>query len=419
MTATPAPGTEQARPVFVTGLHALAPRTPGTPATTTPSTQQAPRLTRTQKLLIGFVAAGAVAIAGIGFAGSYTAVTALAYDKGFGPFSQFFTLGIDIGIGVFLALDLLLTWLRMPFPLLRQGAWLLTASTICFNAAASWPDALGVGMHAVIPLLFVIAVEAARHAIGRIANITADKHIESPPLIRWLLDPFGTFRIWRRQRMWQIRSYEDVITLERDALKFRRKLRASYGRNWRRKGQAHELLAVHFAKYGTPIAASLAEHDAEMAAANKRQEQTASDRQETAITAATGAGAGDNSSARNRQEERQEERQKPPVAAANSTASTAKKPGHTTSGGAKKDRQDTAGKTAKKATASASIRRSPEEWADVASPVFDSLRDELGTVPTGRQFANAIASAGLGDVSESTAKNIRQWVLAAPAKATR
>ena len=39
-----------------------------------------------------------------------------------------------------LALDLLLTWMRIGFPMLRQAAWLLTVATTLFNGAASWPD---------------------------------------------------------------------------------------------------------------------------------------------------------------------------------------------------------------------------------------------------------------------------------------
>ena len=149
----------------------------------------ATQLTRTHRILIGVVVAGAVVIAGIGFAGSYAAVRELALHKGFGNFSYVFPIGVDAGICVLLALDLLLTWMRIPFPLLRQTAWLLTAATIAFNGAAAWPDPLGVGMHAVIPVLFVVSVEAARHAVGRIADITADKHMEGVRLTRWLLSP--------------------------------------------------------------------------------------------------------------------------------------------------------------------------------------------------------------------------------------
>ncbi|MGW5425176.1 DUF2637 domain-containing protein [Streptomyces sp. NPDC003943] len=212
------------------------------------------QLTRTHRILIGMVIAGAVVIAGIGFAGSYAAVRALAVAKGFGTFSYFFPIGIDAGICVLLALDLLLTWIRIPFPLLRQTAWLLTAATIAFNGAAAWPDPLGVGMHAVIPVLFVVAVEAARHAVGRIADITADKHMEGVRLTRWLLSPVPTFRLWRRMKLWELRSYEQVIKLEQERLVYQARLQARYGRLWRRKAPVEALMPLRLAKYGVPLA---------------------------------------------------------------------------------------------------------------------------------------------------------------------
>jgi hypothetical protein len=212
------------------------------------------QLTRTHRILIGVVVAGAVIIAGIGFAGSYAAVRELAEEKGFGNFSLVFPIGIDAGICVLLALDLLLTWMRIPFPLLRQTAWLLTAATIAFNGAASWPDPLGVGMHAVIPILFVVSVEAARHAVGRIADITADKHMEGVRLTRWLLSPLPTFKLWRRMKLWELRSYEQVIKLEQDRLIYQARLQARYGRSWKRKAPVEALMPLRLAKYGIPLA---------------------------------------------------------------------------------------------------------------------------------------------------------------------
>ncbi|MBB3076633.1 hypothetical protein FHS41_003110 [Streptomyces violarus] len=213
-----------------------------------------PQLTRTHRVLIGVVVAGAVIIAGIGFAGSYAAVRELALKKGFGNFSYVFPIGIDAGICVLLALDLLLTWIRIPFPLLRQTAWLLTAATIAFNGAAAWPDPLGVGMHAVIPILFVVSVEAARHAIGRIADITADKHMEGVRLTRWLLSPVPTFLLWRRMKLWELRSYEQVIKLEQERLVYQARLRSRYGRSWRRKAPVESLMPLRLARYGVPLA---------------------------------------------------------------------------------------------------------------------------------------------------------------------
>ncbi|CAL9657232.1 hypothetical protein SUDANB21_06834 (plasmid) [Streptomyces sp. enrichment culture] len=213
-----------------------------------------PRLTRAHRVLIGVVVFGAVVIAGIGFAGSYAAVRELALKKGFGNFSYVLPIGIDAGICVLLALDLLLTWIRIPFPLLRQTAWLLTAATIAFNGAAAWPDPLGVGMHGVIPILFVVSVEAARHAIGRIADITADKHMEGVRLTRWLLSPVPTFLLWRRMKLWELRSYEQVIKLEQERLVYQARLRSRFGRAWRRKAPVEALMPLRLAKYGVPLA---------------------------------------------------------------------------------------------------------------------------------------------------------------------
>jgi hypothetical protein len=212
-----------------------------------------PALTRTHRILIGIVAAGAVVIAAIGFTGSYSAVRTLALHKGFGWFANVFPIGVDAGIVVLLALDLLLTWLRIPFPLLRQTAWLLTAATIAFNGAAAWPDMLGVGMHAVIPVLFVVTVEAARHAVGRVADITADKHMEGVRLTRWLLAPVPTFRLWRRMKLWELRSYEEVVRREQDRLVYRAHMRARFGVAWRRRAPIEAMMPLRLARYGVPL----------------------------------------------------------------------------------------------------------------------------------------------------------------------
>jgi hypothetical protein len=213
-----------------------------------------PQLTDLQRRLIIGVAAGVAVIAAIGFAGSYTAVRELAQAKGFGKFAMIFPIGIDAGILVLLALDLILTWLSMPLALLRHTAWLLTVATIAFNAAAAWPDPIGTGMHAVTPVLFIVAVEAARHAIGRIADITADKHMEGVRLARWLLSPLPTFLLWRRMKLWELRSYDAVIELERSRLIERAHLRGRYGWRWRTKAPAMTVMALRLTRYGRQLA---------------------------------------------------------------------------------------------------------------------------------------------------------------------
>ncbi|MFJ8436880.1 DUF2637 domain-containing protein [Kitasatospora sp. NPDC094019] len=246
-----------------------------------------PSLTKAHRSLLGLVAAGACIISGIGFAGSYNAVRELAEEKGFGAFSYAFPIGVDAGIVVLLSLDLVLTWLRIPFPALRQTAWLLTVATIAFNAAASWGDPLGMGMHAVIPLLFVVVVEASRHAVGRIAAITADRHMESVRMMRWLLSPVPTFRLWRRMKLWELRSYDEVVRLEQNRLVYRAQLRFRYGRGWRRSAPIQALLPLKLAKYGVPLDPSVfdrMDEDAKVAREEKEaREVEAAARAEAAL----------------------------------------------------------------------------------------------------------------------------------------
>lgn len=242
---TPPAGTEPHRPT-VDGN--LAPTAPGNPLQP---------LTQTQKILTGIVVGSVLTIATLGFIGSYSAVTDLATTKGFGRFAHAFPIAVDAGIIAFLALDLLLTWRRIPFPLLRYTAWVLTLATIAFNAATAWPDKLGTGMHATIPILFVIAVEAARHAIGRIADITADRHLEGIRWTRWLLAFPSTFRLWRRRTLWELRSYDEVLRMEQQRLVYRARLRATYGRRWRWKAPVEAVLPLRMARFGLPVGAPL------------------------------------------------------------------------------------------------------------------------------------------------------------------
>ncbi|MER8047100.1 DUF2637 domain-containing protein [Streptomyces sp. NPDC094032] len=211
------------------------------------------QLTGARRKLALAVGIGAVVIAGIGFAGSYGAVVDLAVAKGFGGFAHVLPIGIDAGIAVLLALDPLLTWLGVPFPVLRHVAWLLTAATIAFNAAAAWPDPIAVGLHSAMPILFVVVVEAVRHAVGRLADITADRHMEGIRLWRWLLSPVATLKLWRRMKLWELRRYEDAVGLERDRLIYQARLQARFGRGWRRKAPIEAVMPLRLAKLGISL----------------------------------------------------------------------------------------------------------------------------------------------------------------------
>ncbi|ATL80249.1 DUF2637 domain-containing protein [Streptomyces malaysiensis] len=209
----------------------------------------------TSRLLIGATVTGALALAAIGFTGSYTALRDLARRKHFGQFADVFPIGIDAGILVLLALDFYLTRRRTPLPLLRWIAHGLTLATIVFNAAAApgpvTADPLGSAMHGVIPVLFIAAVEAARRAVGMEGGEST-----SVPLSRWLLNPLGTAPLWRRMKLWD-KTYDEALALEKERVIYRMLLAQKHGRLWRRRAEADELLPIRMARLGVGVEEAL------------------------------------------------------------------------------------------------------------------------------------------------------------------
>lgn len=233
-----------------------------TPGQALPTAGDSTKDERAMKAIIWTAVVCALILAAIGFVGSYTAVHKLAAAKGFGSFSHAFPIGIDAGIIVFLALDLILCHKRMPLPPLRWVAWALTGATVFYNASAGnkpiSADILAAAMHATIPILFIGSAEAARHYIARLAQITADKHIDGVPLARWIVAPLSSFRIWRRMRLWNIRSYATVIGFEQGVRIYRAQLKKEHGRGWRRKAGADQLLVLALAASGMSVADAIA-----------------------------------------------------------------------------------------------------------------------------------------------------------------
>jgi Protein of unknown function (DUF2637) len=204
--------------------------------------------------------AGTGLLASIGFAGSYDTLRGLAMKRGFDWFSYVFPVGIDAGILVLYALDLHLIRRRKPTPVPRFIAHVLTISTIYFNASAArggiLGDPLGAAMHAVIPLLFVASIEAARRGVR--AEAEPDRVTSAPPLSRWVLSPVPTFRVWRRMKLWDVRSYEQGVVLYRESVVYRARLKQRHGRSWRREASAYDLLPVTMAPYGLTVDQALA-----------------------------------------------------------------------------------------------------------------------------------------------------------------
>ncbi|GJF25305.1 hypothetical protein SHO565_58690 [Streptomyces sp. HO565] len=66
--------------------------------------------------------------------------------------------------------------------------------------------------------------------------------MESVRLTRWMLPSVPTVLLWRRMKLWELRSYEQVIKLEQECLVYQASLRSRYGRAWRRKAPVEALI---------------------------------------------------------------------------------------------------------------------------------------------------------------------------------
>jgi hypothetical protein len=82
--------------------------------------------------------------------------------------------------------------------------------------------------------------------------------MEPVRLIRWLLSPLPTFRLWRRMKLWELRSYRRVLSLEQERLVYQARLRARFGRAWRRKAPVEQRLPLKLTHYGVPLGSARA-----------------------------------------------------------------------------------------------------------------------------------------------------------------
>ncbi|WP_052391612.1 DUF2637 domain-containing protein [Streptomyces sp. NRRL B-24484] len=268
-----APLPTQPVPVTAASTSVAAPTTSAAPAATSVTARRT--LTRVDVLLLIILGAGAATVAGIGFAGSYNAVLHLAQRKGFGEFSRAFPIGVDAGIVVALAADLYLVRRGIVWPVLRPLAHVLTALTIWFNASSGQhsirQDPVAAAMHAVMPVLFVVAVEAARFLVVRTAEAEAGR--TGVPMKRWILAPAPTFKLWRRMQLWAIPTYAEAAGIEQDRVVYRAMLKRKYGSV--RRAPADAQLPLRMARHGLTVEQALMqpqqEIEREQALADARQ----------------------------------------------------------------------------------------------------------------------------------------------------
>ncbi|MFC4906932.1 DUF2637 domain-containing protein [Actinomadura gamaensis] len=219
-------------------------------ATELPITEQ----TRTVRAVTGILVPLIVTLATLGGIGSFTTVRAMA-EPWFGDRAWSVPIGMDVGILVLLAWDLLMEYLDMPWPVLRWVAWSYIAATVTINVLAAHGDVAGSLMHAAMPMLFITVVEGIRHLIRHHVGLAYGTRTERIPTRRWLLAPVSTALLWRRMALWNITTYREALQMEYRRLTTVGQLQEQYGRlAWRWRTPLRERLSLRL------LAAELPEH---------------------------------------------------------------------------------------------------------------------------------------------------------------
>ncbi|WP_331722820.1 DUF2637 domain-containing protein (plasmid) [Streptomyces canus] len=286
------PDPETASPAAVSGTPQPVSQTPGTVSEApefvsetesgTGTDRSPARLTGTQKWTAAAIVIAALALAGIGLYLSFEHVADFAYKElRFGSLGkgQLFAVGVDVGIMVMIAVDLLMAWLKRPISWIRYPVWLLTAATVVLNAASGAPkdrawellDYVAAGAHGVVPVLFIMVVELGRTSIDRVVRPEQEER-DSIPWLRWVLAPIATARIFRRMRLWGVTSYPEMIRRDQQLIAYEQWLKRKHGGDISEASE-DELLPMKMAPYGYTVDQALAMPDEQEQAAQERAEE--------------------------------------------------------------------------------------------------------------------------------------------------
>ncbi|MFC8859790.1 DUF2637 domain-containing protein [[Kitasatospora] papulosa] len=190
-----------------------------------------PPLTRPE---LGLAGVGALAAAGVGALGlisSFDAVSAAAARWGFSE-AWMVPVGMDVSIPVFSVANLLLIRMDMALAWVRFVPWILTLVTCGLNVSAGhglWAKVA----HGTMPLLWVVFSEIGAHIYASRIGAVTGRRMDKIRASRWLLAFPSTFALWRRMTLWEVTSYADALSRERERLLARAELRERHGRRWR------------------------------------------------------------------------------------------------------------------------------------------------------------------------------------------
>ncbi|MFD5426906.1 DUF2637 domain-containing protein [Streptomyces sp. NPDC127084] len=201
-------------------------------ATTSMERLAVPPLTKPEMGLAGVGALAAAGVGALGLVASFDAVSGAAARWGFGE-PWMLPVGIDVAIPVFTVANLLLIRMDMALAWVRFVPWVLTLVTCGLNVAAGhglWARVA----HGTMPLLWVVFSEIGAHIYAVRIGAATGRRMDKIRFGRWLLAFPSTFALWRRMTLWEITSYSEALSREKERQLARADLREAYGRGWRR-----------------------------------------------------------------------------------------------------------------------------------------------------------------------------------------
>ncbi|MFE5514382.1 DUF2637 domain-containing protein [Streptomyces sp. NPDC056529] len=218
-----------------------------------------PPLTRPEMGLAGIGALAAAGVGALGLISSFDAVSAAALRWGFGE-PWMLPVGIDVAIPVFTVANLLLIRMDMALAWVRFVPWVLTLVTCGLNVAA------GHGMwaklaHGTMPLLWVVFSEIGAHIYAVRIGAAIGRRMDKIRASRWLLAFPSTFSLWRRMTLWEITSYADALSREKERQLARADLRETYGWRWRSKTPRRERVLLRLGELAPEGAAEEPEQE--------------------------------------------------------------------------------------------------------------------------------------------------------------
>ncbi|QTA31551.1 DUF2637 domain-containing protein [Streptomyces sp. CA-256286] len=210
-----------------------------------------PPLTRPEMGLAGFGALAAAGVGALGLISSFDAVSDAAAGWGFSE-AWMVPVGMDVAIPVFSVANLLLIRMDMPLAWVRFVPWILTLVTCGLNVSAGhglWAKVA----HGTMPLLWVVFSEIGAHIYASRIGAVTGRRMDKIRASRWLLAFPSTFALWRRMTLWEVTSYADALTRERERLLARAELRERHGRRWRSQTPRRERVLLKLGELNPTI----------------------------------------------------------------------------------------------------------------------------------------------------------------------